>query len=146
MQSCHAEVKKTQETLLDNLKDNIDLTKDIIKMFPDSNYKQAFKYISETLKAAESIAVEAKSATGEASLAHLCETPPAIIPLAQHSQVCLRHRFPAPTSTDGKASDDVVESQGEKRAGDDTGTVAKKKKMHVLQCYVHCCYGCFKHI
>ena len=48
LQSCHAEVKKSQDTLIDNLKDGIDLSKNILKMTPHSNFRKAFKYTGET--------------------------------------------------------------------------------------------------
>ena len=66
--------------MLDNLKDAIDLAKDIIKMAPDSDYKLACKYLCQTLKTGEAIASEAKPSTGHASLKNVSQPPPAIIP------------------------------------------------------------------
>ena len=97
--SCLAELKKTQETLLDNLKDAIDLAKDIIKMTPDSDYKLAFKYLCQALKTGEAIASEAKPSTGHASLKNVSQPPPAIIPPSQPAPVRLRHQPLPPAST-----------------------------------------------
>ena len=122
--SCLAELKKTQDTLLDNLKDAIDLAKDIIKMTPDPNYKLAFKYLCQSLKTGEAIASEAKPSTGHASLKNVSQAPPAIIAPSQSAPVRLRQPPLPPAKTQTQAS----ESQGEKRkASAEEGSTPKKQ-------------------
>ena len=90
--------EKTQETLLVNLKDAIDLAKNITKIAPDSDYKLVFKYLCQTLKTGEAIASEAKPSTGHASLKNVSQPPPAIIPPSQPASVRLRQQPLPPTS------------------------------------------------
>ena len=86
-----AELQKSSDTLMENLKESIDVLDEIIKMVPESNLKNAFKACLVNINAINALVQITIGATGEADLADIVKPHPGVVPTGQHSHLRMHH-------------------------------------------------------